>query len=226
MLAMSEPDKDEVKPAPSEPAPKTPPGPKSIGGVPIGIVKGGTTSWRYDQQIAQRDLDTKRRQAHEDRTRQIAATQEDGVAHLGETSFMRDMPRVVLFYMANDGTVRQECVSELTVVAGQKQGEIDVVLTLVCPKCLERGEPPWNAQLKIHSSHRKFFVRGDRHTVKLGGRNNVVLGRGEIVDLRTPFGDPWPVVVCGSVSTEDIIRCSNMNCNWAVRIDESRVYEV
>jgi hypothetical protein len=198
----------------------------AIGGVPIAIVKGGTTSSRYDRELQRREADAERRRKHEDRVRQIVATQEGGVARLGVTSFMRDMPRVVFFYMNRDGTVRQECVSEINFTEGPTQGSVDMFFTLICPRCLERGVPAGDAQLKVHNSHRKFFLREERHTVKLGIHNSVVLGRGEIVDLRTPDGDPWTVVVCGSISVQDILRCSNYNCNWAVRIDESRVYEV
>jgi hypothetical protein len=218
---MSEPEDKapEASPPPIEPV-------QSVGGVPIAIIKGGTTSWAYDQELARRRADAERRRAHEDRTREIAKGAEGGVAHLGEQSFLRDMPRVVLFYMNRDGTVRQECISEITVVEGQKQGEIDLLMTLVCPRCLERGVPHGEAQLKIHGAHRKFYIREEPHVVKLGVRERVRLGRGEVVDLRTPYGDPLPVVVCGSVSADDIIRCTNVNCNWAVRIDESRVYEV
>jgi hypothetical protein len=194
---------------------------------PLGLVKGGTTSAAYDEMLKASEWDANRRRATADRQAQIAqrGARQGEAARLGSTSFLRGAPRAVFFYLNRDGTIRQECVSEITMIEGNEPGKLDLMFTIVCPRCLERGVPQGHSQCQVRSSHRRFHIREDPHTIKMG-TERVLLGKGQVVKLSTPDGQPWPVIVCGSITCDDVIRCDNYNCDWAVRIDESRVYEV
>lgn len=178
---------------------------------PMGLVRGGTTSSRYDQCIAERTADAEARRAHEDRIAAAVEGGEEGViARVGACNFVTAIsPKLVLQYMNRDGSVRQECLSEITMYP-VADGTLDLMFTLVCPKCLERGLPSGECQVMVRNSHRKFH-RDERK-------------KGVIV-VETVDG---PLVVhrdC-TVTCDDIIRCSNVYCNWAVRIDDSKCWPV
>lgn len=187
----------------------------TVGGVaPTVIIKGGTSSSSYDQLMAKKAHDAEQRRAHQDR--QVAAAsaaqgQNGVVARLGSRKFVTsESPRLVLRYLNPDRSIKQECISEVTHVNGAKQGELDIMFSLVCPKCLERGIPQGEAQLFVRDSHRKFFL----DPTKSGP-----------VAVDTAFGRQV-VNVCGVVTVRDVVRCSNYNCNWSVRIEDSNVIEV
>ena len=171
----------------TEPAPA--PDAVSIGGVPMALVKGGTTSSSYDRAMQKSAHDENVRRAHADKQAAIAARPKGPgeIARLGDNSFMRGAPRAVFFYLNRDGTVKQECVSEVTMVEGAGPGQMDLMFTIVCPRCLERGVPQGQAQCQVRSSHRRFHIREDRHVVKMG-TEQVALGKGEVVQLTTPWG--------------------------------------
>ena len=116
-------------------------------------------------------------------------------------------PKVVLYYLNRDGTVRQSCVSEFVMLP-----DGDELFTMVCPKCLERGIPSGDCQLQIRKSHRKWYRDPKKE--------------GTLVLLEDPYGKPFQVRICGTIYSEEILRCSNFNCNWAVRIEDSKVVAV
>jgi hypothetical protein len=186
-----------------------------VGGVgaPTIIMKGGTTSSRYDNEMAKKQADADKRRQHQDTQMAIAQKQSgaDGsVARLGSHRMIgNDSPRLVLQYLNRDRSIRQECISEITHVNGAKPGELDMMFSLVCPKCIERGLPQGECQLFVKNSHRKFHL----DTRKAGPRR-----------VESAFGVQL-VLVCGTVTVDDIIRCSNFNCTWSVRIDDSKVVE-
>ena len=193
----------------------------SVGGVtpskpiaPMVMMKGGSSSGSYDKMMAKKKADAEARRAYQDRQMTAASKMQgaDGsVARLGSRSMINaDSPRLVLRYRNRDGSIRQECISEITNVNGAKQGELDTMFSLVCPKCLERGIPQGEAQLFIRDSHHKFFLDSN----KTGPQR-----------VETAFG-PQIVLVCGVVTVRDIVRCSAYNCDWAVRIEDSNVMEV
>jgi hypothetical protein len=200
--------------------------PAFFNGIPIGkatadpvapmvFVKGGTTPSTYDNALAAKQADAEERRAHEDWVAHKVehAHEEGAIARIGEQKFLTsESPRLVLYYMNRDGSVRQECLSEITMypVPGSLIGEIDMMFTLVCPRCLERGVPQGESQLMVQNRHRKFH-RDERKKT--------------IVQLLTPFG-PQIVHQDCTVTVDDIVRCSNFNCTWQVRIADSKVYEV
>jgi hypothetical protein len=183
---------------------------------PTVIMKGGTSSSRYDKEIRLRQADAERRRALEAKRFEAARTARNApaptTARIGSHSLInQSSPRLVLYYMNKDGTVRQECKSEITMIAGQNAGEMDTLFALVCPACLARGVPQGEVQIMVRNSHRRFEIDERKKGV---------------VMLRDPFtGAPDPVIVCGTVTVQDTVRCSNYNCNWAVKIGDSKVWE-
>lgn len=189
-------------------------------GVPTVIMKGGTSSSSYDKEMAKRNADAERRRALQDEQAAVAAqgakVDKDGfsLGRLGSARMVtQQSPRLVLYYMNKDKSVRQECKSEITFYEHPtKPGEMDMMFAMVCPRCLERGIAQAESQMLIKAAHRKFWL-----DEKL---------KGQIVALRDPWGNLDPVLICGTVTVQDVIRCANYNCNYAVRINDSKVYEV
>lgn len=177
------------------------------------FVKGGTTSAKYDNLMAKKAADADARRAHQDKQEALAKQQagaDGSIARLGSRKLISaDSPRLVLRYLNRDKTVRQECISEITNIAGKEQGTLDTMFSLVCVKCLERGLPQGECQLIVKDSHRKFFIDSKK--------------AGPVV-VDTPYGKQM-ILVCGTVTVQDTIRCSNFNCTWAVKIDDSNVME-
>lgn len=188
--------------------------PSSLGGAPVApmvIMKGGTTSSAYDRQLAIEKAAGEQGRAHQAKQQRAAAFgaghTKDGFVHASLTSlpmFDTTSPRVVLYYLNVDKTVRQECVSELAVL-----GDGDTIFTLVCPKCLERGVSAGQAQMMVRKSHRKWELDMRR--------------QGEVIRLRDPDGKPFGVKICGTINMDETVRCANAHCTWAVRIADSKV---
>jgi len=192
-------------------------GGSSIGASPLQIiVKGGTTSSAHDKERAKQKAMADLGRAHQDK-QQIAADQgtrmtKDGFVSSRLTSLkMMDggSPRAVLFYLNKDKSVRQECISEVVLANGE-----DMTFTMVCPKCLERGEPHGSAQIMVKKSHRRWQLDTKR--------------AGEVVPVFDPFHNQMMGIrICGTINAQDeILRCSNFGCTWAVKIANSKVEEV
>jgi len=177
------------------------------------LIKGRTLSSAWDQQQKARQEDARRRRQHQDA--QFALSQQRmtmdgkdvGVARLGSNRLITDdAPRLVLSYRNYD----QEGISEITFVPRQdKPSEMEMMFTLVCIGCLKRGIPQEDAQLMVRQTHREFSI-DDRPQNK----------RPRFVEN---FGMVSPA---GLVTAKDTIRCSNVNCSWAVKIIDSIVEEV
>jgi len=183
----------------------------NFGGIqPTVIVKDGTVSSREEHRIKAQEHDAERRRKHQDQ--QVAMSNQGvgadgGVARLGNQNMInQSSPRLVLWYQKQ----QIECLSEITMVAGAA-GQLEPMFTLVCPKCLERRVPQGQAQLQVRNSHRAFSVDTSK-----GGPRQVHIGGGQ----------QHIVMEHGKVSVNDIVRCSNTGCGWAVRITDSVVSEV
>lgn len=179
------------------------------------LVKGGTSSSGYDNEMAARRADAEARRDKQGRMAEIGArgVRPGEAARFGSARFMNEAsPRVVLLYLNKDKTVRQECISEITMIEGKAQGELDMMFTLVCPRCVARGVPQGEAQCMVRSSHHKFYI-DDK-------------SKGQPVMVRDPFtGEPVAVRICGTICCDDTIKCDAYNCDWAVRIWDSCVQE-
>lgn len=179
---------------------------------PTVIMKGGTTSSRYDQAIQEKEADAKRRRAYQDAVRRMIETdvaQGGGVGGFHEQKLVSaESPKLLFQYMNADGSVAQECVSEITVYPDPFGTLTDMMFTIVCPKCMERGLSMSECQVMVKNSHRKWEL--DERT------------RG-VVLVDTPWGQQ-ALHRAGTVTVQDTVRCSNFNCDWAVRIDNSKVW--
>lgn len=188
------------------------------------IVKGGTTSSRYDREMARRKQSAeRRRKAQDDMYRIRAEARERGeMARIGTQAFINEAsPRLVLHYMNRDGTIRQDCKSEITMVPKiSRPSELEATFALVCPRCLARDVPMGEAQMLVREGHRPFTIREERNQAK------GLPGKGDVVMLEYGWGVKEPVMIAGTVSCHDIIRCNNVNCDYAVRIEDSKVWEV
>lgn len=181
---------------------------------PAVFVKGGTSSLKYDNLMAKKKADAEARRAHQDQQEKLASVSRgtDGsIARLGSKKLVSsESPRLVLRYLNRDKSIRQECISEITHIGGAEQGTLDTMFSLVCPKCLERGLPQGESQLFVRNSHRSFTIDPKK--------------AGPVV-VDSVFGRQV-ILICGTVSVQDIVKCSNYNCTWSVRIDNSNVVEV
>jgi hypothetical protein len=188
--------------------------PSTLGAGPLIIVKGGTTPSSYDRAREEERHQTEQGRLHQDKQMRSAAigdrmTSEGFVSSRLHSLRMLDggSPRLVLKYMNRDGTVRQYGTSEVVELP-----DGDALFIMVCPRCLERGEPHGRCQVIVRRSHRKWEID--------------VKKMGEFVELVDPYGKPMHVRLIGTVSSDEILRCANFNCNWAVRIENSEVREV
>jgi hypothetical protein len=187
----------------------------TVAGVPFGIVKGGTTSSAYDAEVAKTEDDARRRRLVQDAMYAKAqGPKKPGESvRLGSNRLINESsPRLVLSYMKKDKTVRQQAVSEIATSAiPDRPEEIEANFTMVCPRCIDRGIPQGQAQMHIRDSHRKFWLDERKRGV---------------VMVEYGWGEKQAVLIAGTVTCEDVIRCSNHNCDFACRIDDSKVYEV
>jgi hypothetical protein len=189
--------------------------PALLGEVPTVFVKGGTTTSSYDKEIKRREVDAERRRAVQDA---MYATRARGqrlgeMVRLGSLAFVNQTtPRLVLSYLNADKTVRQQAISEVTLVPKEDEPNKWVTtFTMVCPRCVARGVPQGEAQMFIRDEHRKFWIDERRKGV---------------VTVEYAWGVRQTVFVAGVVTVQDIVRCSNYNCDYACRIDQSNVIEV
>ena len=181
------------------------------GAAPTFIMKGGTTSAAYDQFIKRKEVDAERRRDHQDLHRKLIEEDVDagfGVGGFHENKLVsQDSPKLVFQYLNRDGTIHQECISEITIYPDPLGDLTDMLFTLVCPRCQSRGLPSSECQVLIRSSHRKWWLDEKKRGLVL---------------VETPWG-PQMVFQAGTVTVQDAVKCSNFNCDWKVRIDDSKV---
>jgi hypothetical protein len=180
------------------------------------IVKGGTTSSAHDKERAKQKAMTELGREHQDKQQRAAdlgagMTKEGFVASRLTSLKMMDggSPRLVLYYLNRDKSIRQECIAELV-----QTPDGDMMFTMVCPKCLERGEPHGSSQVMVRKSHRRWELD--------------VARAGEVVPVYDPFHKQMMGIrICGVIEAGDeILRCTNLGCAWAVKISKSNVEEV
>ena len=195
------------------------------------MVQGGTRSSRYEQQRAERRHRSEASRDYQD-TLATATRRQDhrttaklfgmdaseagvGVSNLStHSSSMRGTPKLLLRYMNRDRTMKQECISQVIQLPNpQFPNNIELAFDMVCVRCLEAGEEHGAAQMLIKQSHRKFWV------------DDTLSGTLVTAEMPDPNGNPIVLVLAGTITTQDIVRCSN-NCGFSVRIDNSEVWQV
>lgn len=163
------------------------------------------------------------------------------MARIGESAFLdQSNPRIVLHYMEKTVRgmltgilwkehIRQDAVCEIIedtkatpeeIERWRKNyGEKPMVLIMVCPRCMARGVPMGESQMLIQQTHRMWTLH------RKGDMSKGLPGQGEIEMVEYGWAGKDPIIVAGTVSTHGVIKCDNVNCNYAVRIDHSRVFE-
>ena len=210
--------------ASSAPAPVVVEGAASVGGIPLTlIIKGGTTPSSYDKQQAEFYANAEARRDYQDT--QFAAPKGVIVGNIDskpvaqavslysmQMSSAQFSPKLVLHYRNRDKTIARDCVSELIESPNPETDVIDRSFVISCPKCTNRGVKLADAQMLITSTNRKFHIDARRF--------------GQFETVEYDWGIQEQVLLAGTVTCDDIIRCRNFNCDWAVHIDDSNVYEV
>jgi len=129
-------------------------------------------------------------------------------SHLTSLRMMdKGAPRVVFYYLRRDKTIRQQCIGEIAITP-----EGEEFFTMMCPRCFERGEPADSCQVMVRKSNRRWELD--------------VRKQGTIVLLEDPEGKPFQVRICGTIWCDEILRCMNVGCTWAVKVEDSKVEEV
>jgi len=181
---------------------------------PMVIMKGGTTSSSYDQLMQAKEADANRRRDHQDTVRKMIEDDVDaggGVGGFHEQKLVtQETPKLLLQYLNLDGSVYQECISEITGDFDPFGNSTNMMFTLVCPDCVARGLPQSECQIMVRDSHRKWFLDDKK--------------RG-IVPVETPWGTQV-LNRAGTVTVQDVVKCSNYMCTWAANIDDSKVRRV
>jgi len=183
---------------------------------PLVIVKDGTTSTAQDRLNHEQRVDAEARRREDDARRAVLngpQLSDSGftIHRLGSLNLLDgDSPKLVLHYMNHDGTVRQDCESEITQEMGA-DGQLVTMFAMVCPKCVARGVAMGHAQMLVRDTHRMF----DLDSRKAGP-----------VVVEYSWGFRKQVIVAGTVSCHDIIKCDAAGCGYKVRIDDSKVWEV
>jgi len=182
-------------------------------------VKGGTTSLRHDQEVEKRYAEAEERRRAEAARHQFALANPDEarVHSMKLSDRSRDAKVVLAVKHAKDTTLTAWIECELIV---RPDGEL--WLQLACPRCIFRHHRHLSdAQLLIRQTHRWFDL--DERTKDQRKPGLTGLCRGDLwVNPDEPHGPP--IVVAGTITVKDLIRCSNLGCDWAARIDDSVIY--
>lgn len=195
-------------------------------------VKGGTTSARYDEQIARQKADADRRRSEEDHRRVLAkrhpADDVQRVIKTGTSARQREITLggaghalVVLGVKhPKDNQILDWQVCEIVVPMGESEQEM--VLCMVCMRCIfTLHRSAQEAQTKIQNSHRAFSLdQRKRENRKPNPHLGFCAG-----DVWVNPRDPNEVVtVAGMVTTHSWLTCDALGCGWRFRIDDSVIY--
>ena len=186
---------------------------------PTVLVREGTTSTSYDaaQRRSRAEAEARRRAQDNIYATREAARARGEPARIGSLQLLsQDSPRLVLNFLNRDKSIRQQCRSEITLLPKPgKPGQWEMMFSLVCPRCVARGVPQGDAQLMVRDTHRRFWLDERRR----GPVEVLIAGPDGVASKEVVF-------VAGTVTVNDIVRCSNVNCSFACRIDNSHVVEV
>lgn len=182
-------------------------------GVPMGFVKGGTTTSGHDRLIASNERDAERRRDESDEEKRIA--KEHGLAS-GDANHMAargsyeftDHPEikkayVPLQYMERNGREVAFKGTGDIIMPGDPMFPNELALLIFCPKCKETGLPAGQCILTIRQGNRKWHL-----DTRKGGELFVE-------------EDGTPQRSAGVIMDSERFTCAN--CSWAARIDNNKV---
>jgi hypothetical protein len=177
---------------------------------PMLFMKGGTTTGAHDRLMAQQRADTDQRRAIQDR--QFAVSQQDPLGARMRSMKLggADSPKIVVALKhPKDNLYLDWIVCDLI-----DQGD-ELILNMACPHCRVKN-PGHEPDFMIRQSNRKWHL--DRSRAPKWMRE-VGVDRLWINPV-----DGSTVVVAGTVTTEEWIRCPGLGCTWRFTIDDSVAY--
>lgn len=177
------------------------------------LVKGGTTSLAWDQEKARQRASADARRQLQDR--QQAAAEAQGARLYSHKLFDKQVGRTVLEYRmgrTRDSILKLYCIAEVFLLP--LETGFEYAFTMECPKCIGRGSHPEDAIMLVRQSNRDFVF--DMTPADKGGKRFAAW-------LDPDTGES--VILAGSITTKDRIRCAALGCEWSVRIDDNVVVE-
>jgi hypothetical protein len=188
---------------------------KKIFGVPLcTFVKGGTTTTAHDNMEAREWHEAEARRDLQDAEMRVAQKPiEQGGGEMYSSRFLNEREskapeaHVLLDFVNRKGEplyeqgVPLQCLADIT-MATEPAFEGEMVLIIMCPKCMERTKAQ-NTILQIRQSNRMWHL-SER-------------GRGEIVVF-----ERQPYLSAGTVMDSERFTCAR--CTWSARIDNNKIW--
>lgn len=216
---MSEDNSDPKPSTEQQPAEQAPTEQRSLFGFPMEVfVKGGTTSTRHDNHVAELHADAERRRDEQDAERRLAMIPvEEGGAKM-YTNQLSENPEVQKAYVLLDfvtsrgepiyeGGRPMQCLADIVTV-----GATEMALIIACPSCKNRGTPLDQCQLRIRQSNKNWELSPKRY--------------GEIIpwteDYDRVTGKPIIKIYknAGTVVESERFSCP---CGWTARIYDNKI---
>jgi hypothetical protein len=200
--------------APSEPAsPETPSAAEPPAEGPYKLttwVQGGTTSSRFDTQLAEQVADAKARRAEYDAENKLGAIPiEHGGAALYAHQFADPVasPKVALYYEYRDGrAITELCELVTDDITGEK------ILIFVCPECVARGVNQGFAQCRVSDKNRAWHIDEKGAGEVRWAENPTVPGGREFYRS------------AGTIMDTDALRCAGVGCGCTFKVHKNRLY--
>lgn len=177
------------------------------------MVRGGTTSSAFDNELAEKMADAELRRAESAADRKVGEVpieQGGGLVYENKLTDPQYSPRVLLKYVGAGKEPLLEQLCEL--VKDESTG--DHLLIFVCPECFRRGIPSGFAQCHARASHRAWHIDTREAGQVKSAKNTDKLNGVEFY------------VSAGIIMDSDILRCDNVNCGGAFKIHRNVMYRV
>lgn len=178
------------------------------------IVRGGTTSSAYDMEQAKRVADADARRKQLDADMKLGNTPiEQGGGMMFSHHFADPLatPKVHIRYVNS----KKETIMDMLCELVYDEISDNKLLQFVCPKCVQRGVHPGEAQCTVRDANRKWH---------LDARGAGGISRAETVDLQ---GRPKleRYLNAGVIMDTDLLVCPNYNCGAKYKIHKNMMYD-
>lgn len=175
-------------------------------GPTAGIVRGSAvlSPWR-EKQIQQIKADTERRWKEQDE--EIAAAKAGTGDPIGARRMTFDMgqstthPVAVIRVISRDGSKERYIQADI-IIATAPDGTISRVANLICPRCVARGIPQHQAQLRVDDRNKKWSL-----DTSVAGKTWIDPDTGH------------PFILAGKIDMSEKGRCGQLGCDFAFRIN-------
>ena len=178
-------------------------------------VQGGTTTTRFDNDLAQKRADAEERRKDYDRDTEIGRTPiEQGGGMVFDHRFADPLmsPKVKLEYHGRTKEMLFEMLCEL-VVDDMTDSH---TLIFVCPECVQRGVDQQFAQVHANNKNRAWHLDKKRAGTPM-----------RVKDTAPGEQDRYTVYThAGDIMDTDEMRCPNANCGCSFKIHKNILYRV